>query len=150
MKPAVILLLLSCFSLSAHAALNKWVDENGKVHYSDTPPANATVETVRNITGKDQKDAATNYSPKNYAEREAELRKARQGKADAAAKAAEETARGEERQRNCLAARENLRALEEGTRLVVYDENGVRRYLDDAERAQRLNSAQAAVKANCD
>lgn len=150
MKPAAILLLLSCFSLSAHAALNKWVDENGKVHYSDTPPANATVETVRNIAGKGQANAPANYSPKNYAEREAELRKARQGKAEAAAKSEEETVRSEERQRNCLAARENLRALEEGTRLVVYDQNGERRYLDDAERAQRLNSAHQAVKATCD
>lgn len=35
-KHLVVILFLSMSS--AYAALNKWVDEKGKVHYSDLPP----------------------------------------------------------------------------------------------------------------
>jgi flagellar motility protein MotE (MotC chaperone) len=150
MKSAAALVLLACLSLSAQAGLNKWVDEDGKVHYSDSPPAGAQVESVRNISGKGQESAPADYSSKNYSQREAELNKARQQKKEATEKSAREAAQQQERKQNCAAARENLRALESGTRLVTYDENGEKRFLDDAERTQRMNSAREAVKGNCD
>ncbi|MDD2701935.1 MAG: DUF4124 domain-containing protein [Sideroxydans sp.] len=150
MKPATALLLLSFISLSAHAALNKWVDAEGKVHYSDSPPADAKVESVRNIAGKGQEAAPADISPKSYSQREAELRKARLEKKEAAENSAREAAQQQERKQICAAARENLRALENGTRLVTYDENGEKRFIDDADRAQRMNNARETVKANCD
>lgn len=150
MRSAAALALLSCLSLSAQAGLNKWVDENGKVHYSDSPPTGAKVESVRNITGKGQESAPADYSSKSYTQREAELNKARQEKKEASEKSARETAQQQERKQNCAVARENLRALESGARLVTYDEKGEKRFLDDADREQRLNSAREAVKANCD
>lgn len=150
MRSAATLALLCCLSLPAQAGLNKWVDENGKVHYSDSPPAGTRVESVRNITGKGQESAPVDYSSKTYSQREAELNKARQQKKEASEKSAREAAQQQERKQNCAAARENLRALESGTRLVTYDENGEKRFLDDADREQRMNSAREAVKANCD
>jgi len=150
MRSATALVLLACLSMSAQAGLNKWVDENGKVHYSDTPPPDAKVESVRNVTGKGQEVAPADYSSKSYSQREAELNKARLEKKEASEKSARETAQQQERKQNCAAARENLRALESGTRLVTYDENGEKRFLDDDERTQRLSSAREAVKANCD
>ncbi len=149
MKTAATLLLLSFISLSALAELNKWVDENGKVHYSDSPPPNAKVESVRNISGKGQQAAPADYSSKSYSQREAELNKARQEKKESSEKSAREAAQQAEKKRNCAAARENLRVLESGTRLVTYDENGEKRFLDDADRAQRLNDARNTVSANC-
>ncbi|MEW5903286.1 MAG: DUF4124 domain-containing protein [Pseudomonadota bacterium] len=149
MRPLFTLLALS-YALSAQAGLNKWVDENGKVHYSDTPPANVQTESVRSYTGKGQAEAPASYSSKSYAEREAELKKARNEKQEATAKSQQEAAAKAEKQRACTAARENLRTIESGTRLFTYDENGERRYVDDNEREQRLNSAREAAKANCD
>ncbi len=150
MKTATALLLLSLVSLSAQAGLNKWVDEHGKVHYSDSPPIDAKTESVRNITGKGQEAAPADYSSKSYSQREAEMKKARENKKEASEKSASEAAQLQERKRNCAAARENLRALESGTRLVTYDENGEKRFLDDTDREQRLNSAREAIKGNCD
>ena len=92
MKSAAVLVLLSCLSLSAQAGLNKWVDENGKVHYSDSPPMDAKVESVRNVTGKGQESAPADYSSKSYSQREAELHKARQEKKEASEKSAREAA----------------------------------------------------------
>lgn len=150
MKFATALLLLSFISPPAQAGLNKWVDEQGKVHYTDSPPPDAKVESVRNVTGKGQEAAPVDYSSKSYSQRAAEMKKARQEKNEASEKSAREAAQKQERKRNCAAARENLRSLESGTRLVTYDEKGERRFMDDAERAQRLNSAREAVKGNCD
>ena len=43
----VIALLLIVFGSSAYAEIYRWVDENGKVHFSDTPHEEANVETLK-------------------------------------------------------------------------------------------------------
>lgn len=46
MKRLLIPILL--FSTSSFAAsIQKWVDENGQIHYGDSPPAKAQTESVR-------------------------------------------------------------------------------------------------------
>ena len=151
MKSCFAIIALVLISFNAHAELKKWVDSDGVVHYSDTvPPGVTTTETVRNVSGKDQANAPAGNSPKSLAEREAELRKAKQEKADASQKKAQQEAASENKKRNCEAARENARTLEDGSRIVTYDANGERTYLDDNARAQRLEEARKAVSANCD
>jgi len=141
---------LSFCSLTAQAQLHKWVDADGKVHYSDTvPPEVRTTQSVSNVTGKGQTKAPAKYSPKNFAEREAELRKSKQEKAEAAEKESLKKSDAEIKKQNCAAAQQNLRALEEGTRIMTYDANGERTYLDDAAREQRMNEARKNISANC-
>jgi Domain of unknown function (DUF4124) len=150
MKPYFAIFALSMFSLNAHAGLNKWVDADGTVHYSDTvPPEVTTAESVRNIAGKGQTNASASSSPKSFAEREAEMKKNKQSKEEAAQKQARQETDAEARSRNCEAARQNVRNLEEGTRIVTYDTNGERSYLDDSAREQRLEEARKAVSTNC-
>ena len=143
---AAALLLLA---LNAYAGLNKWVDADGKVHYSDTPPPEVTTETVPDFNGKGQADAPTGSTPKSYIERDAEWKKSRQEKADAAKKQAEKDKQTEAKKNNCAAARENARVLQDSPRVTTYDENGERVFLDDAARAQRLEQARKAISENC-
>jgi hypothetical protein len=151
MKPYVMFAALSLFALTAHAELHKWVDAEGKVHYSDTiPPEVSKAQVVPKVTGKGQAEAPVQYSPKSYAERDAELRKSKQEKAETAEKKAQKEADTETRKRNCVAAQQNLRALEEGARIFNYDANGERVYLDDAAREQRLNEVRKNISSNCD
>lgn len=150
MRTLLVFFLLTIFALNAHAELKKWVDENGVVHYSDTPPAGTKVDSVRNVTGKDTAIPSANSKPKSYVEREVELKKTRQEKQAASDKLAGEKAVQEERQHNCTNARETLRALESGGRIATYDASGERIFLDDAAREQRAHDARAAVQANCD
>ncbi len=150
MKLRIVVIALSLYSMTAHAELNKWVDADGSVHYSDIlPPEVSKAQTVRNITGKGQVEAPAKYSPKSYAEREAELKKSKQEKEEVSNKKVQEEAKVEEKKRDCTAARENLRSLEESSRIITYDANGERAYLDDAAREQRLNDARKAISANC-
>ncbi len=150
MKTLLALFLLAMFTLTAHAEPKKWVDANGVVHYSDTPPAGIKVDSVRNVTGKDTAAPPASDKPRSYVEREAELKKARQEKQAANDKLAKEKAVQKERQSNCAIARENLRTLESGGRIATYDASGERVFLDDAAREQRTRDARAAVQAHCD
>lgn len=150
-----ILLMLS--SASAVAELNKWVDANGKVHYSDQPPpANVKAKTLRSASdtaGSASTSSVTAASapaaPKTIAEREAELRKSQQAKKEAADKAAQEQAKKDSDKANCAAAQQNLRTLQEGMRMVEIDASGERSYLSDEQRQQRIAKAQQYISTFC-
>lgn len=149
MKHWSAIIALSLLGLNAHAGVNKWIDSEGKVHYSDAPPPEAKTETVRNVSGKGQTEAPATYSPKSYAEREAEMKKSKLEKEEASKKAARQEAATEAKKRNCEAARQHARALEEGGRVYSYDQNGERVYLEDDTRAQRLEEARKAISEFC-
>jgi hypothetical protein len=149
MRTYFALLVLIFFSLNAHAKVQKWVDAEGNVHYSDTiPPEDTEARAVHNFTGKGQA-GTPGYTPKTVAEREAELKKNKQGKEDAAQKQAEQDKLAETKKSNCAAARENARVLEESPRIVTYDEKGERTFIDDAARAQRLEEARKVISDSC-
>lgn len=150
MKLCLAAVALFIFTLNAHAAAHKWVDADGTVHYSDSiPPEVTTAETVRSISRKDQADAPATVPSKSIAEREAELKKSKQEKEEFSQRKTQEEANTDEKKRSCEVARQNLRTLEEGGRIVTYDANGERTYLDDSARAQRLAEAQKSVLENC-
>ena len=149
MKYSFVIIALSLLSLNAYAGLNKWVDAEGKVHYSDIAPPEVSTETVRNVAGKGQENAPASFTPKSLAEREADLKKSKQEKEDALAKKAQQDAQAEARKENCRAARENVQTLEQSPNIVTYDANGERSYMDDAARAQRLEEARKAIGTDC-
>ncbi|MDP2695380.1 MAG: DUF4124 domain-containing protein [Gallionella sp.] len=153
----ILLILLMLASTTAFAALSKWVDADGKVHYSDQPPpANVKAKTLRvtpeataPVSASGVAAASAPVAPKTIAEREAELKKAQQAKKEAADKAAQEQARIDAEKADCAAAQQNLRALQEGMRMVEIDAKGERSYLDDEQRRQRIEKAQQEIKAYC-
>ena len=149
MKRHLVTVLLLFLALNAQAGLNKWVDADGKVHYSDTPPPDVTAETVHDFNGKGQADAAPGYTQKSLAEREADWKKSKQEKEDAAKKQAEKDKQAEARKSNCAAARENVRILEDSPRISTIDENGQRTFMDDAARSQKLEEARKVISESC-
>ena len=153
----ILLILLTLVSASALAGLHKWVDANGKVHYSDQPPpANVEATTLRFTSGTtapvsagDTAASSVPAAPKTIAEREAELKKAQQAKKEAADRAAREQVEVETRKANCIAARKNLSMLQEGMRMIEIDDKGERSYLNDEQRQQRIARAQQDVSTYC-
>lgn len=155
-KYLFILLILS--SAPAVADLSKWVDENGKVHYSDQPPpANVKAKTLRSTSdtplplASASGVAASSAPPavKTIAEREAELKKAQKAKKEAADKAAQEQARKDIENANCAAAQQSLRALQDGMRMVEIDAKGERSYISDEQRQQRIAKTQQDISTLC-
>jgi|SRR5450759_910052 hypothetical protein len=152
-----LLILLMLASTNTFAAISKWVDAQGQVHYSDQPPPpEAKAETLRSASDTEGTAGTSGVNatsapaaPKTIAEREAELKKAQQAKEAAADKAAQKQAATEAIKANCATAQQNLRTLQEGIRMVEVDANGERSYLDDNQRQQRIAKTQQDVSNYC-
>ena len=149
------LLMLSC--TNTFAAINKWIDDQGKVHYSDQPPAgDVKTEKLRSATdiegAADTSDVSApgeHAAPKTFVEKAAELKKAQQAKKEADAKAATIQANEEAKKTNCTTSQQNLKILQNDIPLVEIDAKGERSYMDDNQRQQRVLRAQHDVDTYC-
>jgi hypothetical protein len=157
MKRLVTLALL-LVALPASAVLYKWVDKDGKVHYSDQPPPESARKSgvvdapaPRVSSPAPSGDAASQApgGPKSAAEQEMEFRKRRLEAAEADAKRQQETKAAEEKQRNCTLAKNRLAALETGGRITRYGPDGETVFLSDAEIARELGEARKVADSWC-
>jgi parvulin-like peptidyl-prolyl isomerase len=124
----------------------RWVDENGVVSYSQTPPPNHQAE-ILNIKSQSKTDGA-NAQQKldDLRQRLQEQNKQRQLAKESADKARQEQLT---REKNCRSARSNLSKLEGlGTRLLKTPEGDYIR-LSEEQRQQRMESARQQIKLNC-
>ena len=152
-----LLICLMLVSTSAISALNKWVDANGQVHYSDIPPPpdknTKILRAAPGITGSRSAGESTASSapaaPKTIAEREIELKKTQQAKKEAADKSAKIQADAEANKAYCSTLQKNLRALQEGIRMVELDANGNQFFIDDEQRQQRIAKTQQDINSSC-
>ena len=147
----VYLMLFGFFSLTGQCGINKWVDDNGRVHYSDVAaPDDTTSIKLRGATTAASGTVASDAeAPQSWAEREAELKKSKKSKAESAQKAAQKQEQADAKQKYCLDIRGSLKTLEESPRIATYDANGEQSYLDDAARQKRMDDAREAIKVNC-
>jgi hypothetical protein len=149
MHKAIILVVTCLFAAAASAQQYKWVDQDGKVRYGDTPPPGVKAQRLKPPPGpasaaaakKGEKDKP--LSPEEaFRKRQAEAAKDRdkQAKADQDAEAKRE---------NCTRAQEYLRTLESGQRISRTDSKGERYYLEDAQIAQETAKARQSVQQWC-
>ena len=151
------------FCINAFAEVNKWVDENNRVHYSDQPPpssakskklgstakAKASAETSDATGSSNATESSESGEPKTIAEREAELRKKQKADKEAADKAVQNQANKEANQENCTQAQLSLKALQGEMRIMELDANGERVYLDNEQRQQRIAKTQQDISRLC-
>ena len=161
-------LLLAAAALAPVPALAQymWIDEKGMKQLSDRPPPPSIPEkNILKAPGKplfnpnaappeessDTPAEATEPKVKarpTLAERNADYNKRKLEAADAAKKSADEAERKRNDTANCVAARNNQKALDEGVRMNSYDKNGERTIMSDEERAEMAKKNQK-VLANC-
>ena len=145
-----LLVLMVVLSGSVYAGPSKWVDERGEVHYSDHPPNNRThVEQLHFPDQPSAPPADNPYERKSTAEMEADFQRAKAARDKDAQKEAQVRAAAAAKQANCIAARNNLKVMEQSRRLYELDGNGERVYLDDNQRQRQLDAAQQAVSQYC-
>ncbi len=108
----------------AAAAVYRWVDDAGRVHFSDTPPASHT--------------EVLEFAPGTAAQ----AARRQQLLAEESAAAARDEA--------CAAARTQLAQYQSAGRLVERDPDGNERELNADERASLVETAQARVDADCE
>jgi hypothetical protein len=125
-----------------------WRDADGRINYSDTPPATADAKKIRDSAPAGNDDAAT-AARKAAAEKEAASRKRQTVSADAASKASTEKQQAEERQANCIQAKAQLQGIESGQIRFKTGANGERVGLDGEVRDAELARARKAVESWC-
>lgn len=150
MKHSLALSLL-LISMSSHAGINKWIDAEGKVHYSDMAPADIKATTIRSAAPVPDTPTSTSgvAAPKTLAEREAEWQKSQKAKEETAQKEAKAQETASIKQKNCENARSNLTTLENSPVLASYNEKGERTLVDDDTRRQRTEEARQAISTYC-
>jgi hypothetical protein len=141
----------------------KWKDQRGQVHVSDMAPP-------RDIPDKDvlqrptaitsplavkpaaaSASAASAATPPSKLPVDPEL-EARRKRAEDDAKArnrADEARLALQRTENCQRARQQMAVLDNGQRLVRYNNRGERTVLDDAARADEAQAARRAIALDC-
>lgn len=150
-----LLIFLILASANAFAEVNKWVDDQGRVHYSDqAPPPEVQARALRSASegaGSASGVAGTDApaASGSFVEQEAALKRAQQEKQAAADKAAQKQAAADARKADCANAQQNLRTLQSGVRMVVIDASGERSYMDDTQHQQSIDKAQQDISNLC-
>ena len=144
-----LLILLILASTNTFAAINKWVDDQGRVHYSDqAPPPGKKPTTLHEDTAGDAASSGASAT-KTLAEQDAELRKENAEKQAAAVKAAQKQEADAALRANCATSQDNLRSLQSGLRIMEVNANGERSFISDAERQKRIAKAQQNIRNYC-
>jgi hypothetical protein len=138
---AILALLLGNF---AAAQAYKWTDENGKVHFSDSPPPD---RKAQELNVKPAVPANPNAKPGRSWESQLEESRMNQLRAQQQKDAEERKARIAENE--CHRARYRLDMLQNSRRVYKVDDKGQRQYLDDKDRPAQIQSAQQAVEKHC-
>ena len=121
--------------VTANADIWKWVDEDGNVHFGDTP-AHESAMTAELVTyAHDRRSARTNASRNKDIHPEGT--------------AGEEQAGQDAQAFYCNRAKEIYRSYADAPRLYRTNEDGQREYLSDQETAAALANAEASVTEWC-
>ncbi|MFM2408345.1 MAG: hypothetical protein RL358_1087 [Pseudomonadota bacterium] len=147
-KFLIAFLLISSSSFAA----SKWVDEQGRTHYTDQPaPSHARTSSEFKEVKESIVSVATPSVPASNAAKGAiDSKELAKNKQQAADKLALEATQKREKTANCAASQQNLANLKDGIRIATIDpKTGERAYMEDDERAAKTTQYQNDVKKYC-
>ena len=161
---SLIIVMTGALVTNPHAfaddAVFRWVDEDGIVHFGDRVPegVNAVEFTLKpnrvELTGSETSagsspDPETAVDAGANARGEAELSNAEQRRQSRAERRQKYTADKQKMESQCETMRRQKEFIEPHPRVLVQDENGNPRRLEDSEREEMLNEANAFLAENC-
>ena len=134
------------------AQVYKWVDKDGKVQYTDTPPPpGATKAEPKKVEtpGSPATTAAPATAGKSLQDRTKDFDKRKTESAEKAKKDSESQQSAEVDADNCRNARTALIDLESGRPINRSNDKGERIFISDEERAADIAKARAVVASAC-
>jgi hypothetical protein len=131
--------------MNANAALNKWVDNEGNIHYSDQPPP----PNVKAQTFTTPSAASGAVAQKTFAELDAERKKAQKLKEETELKSAQQQEVELGKQKNCSLARNNFKTLESNLQITTLNDKGESVRMDSTDRQQGIEEARKQISLNC-
>ncbi len=131
------------------AQVYKWVDKDGKVQYSDTPPPTSATKTEAKKVDTSPAAASTSPPVKSLQDRAKDYDKRKTDVAEKAKKSDADQQTASINAANCSDARAAVRELENGRPITRTSESGAREYLDDEARQAEMAKARKAVTDFC-
>jgi hypothetical protein len=151
MRRVLLFIFSLAFAMAAFAQPYKWVDQNGKVQYGDTPPPGVRATPLRGQPAPQPApvvQSAAKKAPLSPAEQEAEFRRRRLEAEKERDKQAQAEQLADGKRENCARAQELQRTVATG-RVSRTDAKGERYYLDDNQLAQESAKARQSVEQWC-
>lgn len=141
--------LLLFLPVAQAATVYKWVDAQGKTHFSDkAPPAAAQPATqAMEVGGEVERDPEM----EQYRQRSRALQQAREEeRAREEAEASKRAVAREQVQRRCALARDKQREVKDAEQLYGLDKHGERQFYSDQGKRDYEQDLARWIKQNCD
>jgi molecular chaperone GrpE (heat shock protein) len=145
MKRLMIVAVALALAPVASAQLYKHVDKNGRVVYSDQPPAGVDAKQVNIPTG------VTNVpsGAKSYVAQDKENQKKKDEAQKKAAKAGDPAKKEQEAEQRCAQAKSAHQYFVDGGRIFKNNEKGERAFMSDAEIDSERERTRREMEAAC-
>jgi hypothetical protein len=128
-------------ALPATAALYKWIDENGRVAYGDTPPAGVKAERISTSVAPGDASAV-----RDMAAKDAQIKKRQQERTEGDTKAQKSQADAKAKLDRCVQIRGQLQGLRSEIALYHFNDNGERVYYTAVEREQAIADSEKQLR----
>lgn len=142
----LLLAALMCLPLSAAAVIYKWVDENGNISYSETPPPKVPTQRLKTSPppSVDPNEAmqALRDRAKAFDERQGNRLKSSE-------ELAEDKQKKQKKEQNCVQLKKNLDVLTAHSRIQKQNEKGEYVSLDDQQRLNTIEETKNRIKEEC-
>ncbi|MEO8740631.1 MAG: DUF4124 domain-containing protein [Casimicrobiaceae bacterium] len=125
----------------AFGVMYKWVDDNGRVVYGDTPPAGVKAERMGGTVAP-----ADPAAVRDLANKDAQIRKRAQQREDDSAKQEKNLADANLRRTQCQQAIGRSKSLRDDANVYRYNEKGERVYLNAAMREESIAQNQKLMR----
>ncbi|WP_018228673.1 DUF4124 domain-containing protein [Methyloversatilis universalis] len=140
----ILAVLLLGLPLACAAQVYQYKDAQGRTVFSDTPPPGANATKKNLSVPQPSGDAARSTQDKLQ-----DFQKRRDERLEAESKASKEQADKDKASENCNRARNRLNALQSGQRIVRFNAQGEKEYIDDPTREKEIASTQQSISEWC-
>ncbi len=149
-KLRIILIGFALACGAVHAEVFKWVDANGKIHYSDRK-IDSSAEKLSISTGKTSKGETNTDSEQRLANQNKYVNYLQSERLERQEKRDQQKQQQTKQKQYCASLKDQLISFtEDQARWYVFDDaTGERRFVTDAELNQRKQELQSEIKTNC-
>lgn len=138
---------IAAFSLSASAdQVYRWVDKDGRVHYSQTPPSSTGVNAQTLNINPPPPDPTTLQNDQKMAQQNQDRDKQAEDAQKKDQQAQQEQA---QRQKECDYLQQRLQVLQQSARVATVDAQGNKTYVSDDDRAKQEQQLQDQINKTC-
>ena len=150
-KKHYFLVLLLFIAGGSFAAIYKWVDDKGVIHYSATPPPSGKTKEIEIEAAPSEKEMQQSRDRMEklmeYQEQSDELR--RESAEKKSREKSDEQRYLVESKKRCIRAQQNLHTLKKERAVYSINEKGERVYLDDVMRDAQIELMEKEINTYC-